>query len=146
MPAIGWLSRFLRNISLSLTQRAVSLSIARYNRLPSSRCMRDCSAIHPQLQQSTPLVQRQSLQRDDPIRKCHISSISINSGATPRKLKGSLGHIVNTAILQQVPTKRYFEEENWAIEVLPLTKNLTIPEHLGLALAGHFRQEWRLCA
>ncbi|MBW0552983.1 hypothetical protein O181_092698 [Austropuccinia psidii MF-1] len=63
--------------------------------------------------------------------------------SNPGKSKGSLGHILNTAVLWKVPTERYFEEENGAIEMLPLTVNLAIPEHLGQALSGRFWEEWK---
>ncbi|MBW0488316.1 hypothetical protein O181_028031 [Austropuccinia psidii MF-1] len=56
--------------------------------------------------------------------------------SNPGKSKGLLGHIVNTDVLGKVATERYFEEENGAIEMLPLTANLAIPEHLGQALSG----------
>ncbi|MBW0467028.1 hypothetical protein O181_006743 [Austropuccinia psidii MF-1] len=57
--------------------------------------------------------------------------------------KGSLSHIANTAILGQVPTEKYFEDENTAIDTLPATKDITIPKHLGQAFSGPLSQEWR---
>ncbi|MBW0498256.1 hypothetical protein O181_037971 [Austropuccinia psidii MF-1] len=57
--------------------------------------------------------------------------------------KGSLLHIMNVMSLGEVPTERYFEEENWAIASLPLVKDVKIPNHLGQALSGPNRDHWR---
>ncbi|MBW0464105.1 hypothetical protein O181_003820 [Austropuccinia psidii MF-1] len=67
------------------------------------------------------------------------SSATYNSGGS----KGLLSHIVNRATLGSVPTEQYFWDENVAIDTLPLTKDLIILEHLGQALSGAFRQQWR---
>ncbi|MBW0478108.1 hypothetical protein O181_017823 [Austropuccinia psidii MF-1] len=53
--------------------------------------------------------------------------------------KGSLSHIVNRATLGNVPTEEYFRQESEAIDTLPLTKDITVPEHFGQALSGAFR-------
>ncbi|MBW0510000.1 hypothetical protein O181_049715 [Austropuccinia psidii MF-1] len=63
------------------------------------------------------------------------------TGAGPEK--GSLSHVVTVAILGQVPTECYFKDENMAIDTLPVTKDITIPEHLGQVLSGPLSQEWR---
>ncbi|MBW0488631.1 hypothetical protein O181_028346 [Austropuccinia psidii MF-1] len=57
--------------------------------------------------------------------------------------KGSLSHIMNAMTLGKVPTERYFEEENWAIGSLPLLKDIKIQFHLGEALKGPHRDNWR---
>ncbi|MBW0508782.1 hypothetical protein O181_048497 [Austropuccinia psidii MF-1] len=61
----------------------------------------------------------------------------------PGVSKGSLSHIVNRATLGDVPTEQYFRNENTAIDTLPLTKDITIPDHLGQALYGKYRDHWR---
>ncbi|MBW0558439.1 hypothetical protein O181_098154 [Austropuccinia psidii MF-1] len=57
--------------------------------------------------------------------------------------KGSLSHIVNRAALGSVPMVRYFRNKNTAIDTLPLTKDITIPDHLGQALSRRYRDHWR---
>ncbi|MBW0503141.1 hypothetical protein O181_042856 [Austropuccinia psidii MF-1] len=57
--------------------------------------------------------------------------------------KGSLSHIVNAATLGQVTTERYFENELAVVDTLPVTKDVEIPEHLGQAMSGPLRQQWR---
>ncbi|MBW0575017.1 hypothetical protein O181_114732 [Austropuccinia psidii MF-1] len=57
--------------------------------------------------------------------------------------KGSLSNIVHRAALGSVSMERYFHIENTAIEMLPLTKDITIPEHLGQALSGRYQDHWR---
>ncbi|MBW0547749.1 hypothetical protein O181_087464 [Austropuccinia psidii MF-1] len=51
-------------------------------------------------------------------------------------LKGSLAHIVNGKTLRNVPMEQYFGNKNTAIDTLPLTKDIAIPEYLGQALSG----------
>ncbi|MBW0467658.1 hypothetical protein O181_007373 [Austropuccinia psidii MF-1] len=57
--------------------------------------------------------------------------------------KGSLSHIVNAETLGQVPMECYFNDENMAIDTLPVAKDITIPEHLGQVLSGLLSHEWR---
>ncbi|MBW0492655.1 hypothetical protein O181_032370 [Austropuccinia psidii MF-1] len=56
--------------------------------------------------------------------------------------KGSLGHILNTMSLRQVPTERYFEQEETAINSLPLAKDIMVPENLKQALASFHQHHW----
>ncbi|MBW0475833.1 hypothetical protein O181_015548 [Austropuccinia psidii MF-1] len=57
--------------------------------------------------------------------------------------KGSLGHVVNTMSLGEVPTECLFAAENQVIDSLILVKDVNIPEHLGRALLGPHRKKWR---
>ncbi|MBW0502835.1 hypothetical protein O181_042550 [Austropuccinia psidii MF-1] len=57
--------------------------------------------------------------------------------------KGSLSHIVSAMTLGEVPTEQYFEDENRAINSLPLVKDVKIPSHLGEALKGPHRNNWK---
>ncbi|MBW0464353.1 hypothetical protein O181_004068 [Austropuccinia psidii MF-1] len=57
--------------------------------------------------------------------------------------KGSLRHIVNTMSLGEVPTEQYFESGNWAINLIILAKDVSIPDHLGKALSGAYQEECR---
>ncbi|MBW0549175.1 hypothetical protein O181_088890 [Austropuccinia psidii MF-1] len=43
-----------------------------------------------------------------------------------RESKGSLSHIVNRARLGNVPTEKYFNNKNAAIDPLPLTKDVSL--------------------
>ncbi|MBW0494048.1 hypothetical protein O181_033763 [Austropuccinia psidii MF-1] len=52
-------------------------------------------------------------------------------------------HVVNAAVVGQVPTKRYFKDELAAINTLSMTKDIEIPEHLGQALSCPLRHEWK---
>ncbi|MBW0533279.1 hypothetical protein O181_072994 [Austropuccinia psidii MF-1] len=57
--------------------------------------------------------------------------------------KGSLGHVVNTMSLGEVPTEHLFAAQNQAVDSLILVKDINIPEHLGRALLGPHREKWR---
>ncbi|MBW0524105.1 hypothetical protein O181_063820 [Austropuccinia psidii MF-1] len=57
--------------------------------------------------------------------------------------KGSLGHVVNTMPLGEVPTERLFAAENRAVGCLLLVKDVSIPEHLSRALSGPHHEKWR---
>ncbi|MBW0510184.1 hypothetical protein O181_049899 [Austropuccinia psidii MF-1] len=57
--------------------------------------------------------------------------------------KGTLPHILNAMILGEVQTEKYLADENKAISSLPLTKDINIPEHLGQALGGLSKDDWR---
>ncbi|MBW0566944.1 hypothetical protein O181_106659 [Austropuccinia psidii MF-1] len=57
--------------------------------------------------------------------------------------KGTLPHILNAMILGEVSTEKYLADENKAISSLPLTKDINIPEHLGQALGGLHKDDWR---
>ncbi|MBW0465817.1 hypothetical protein O181_005532 [Austropuccinia psidii MF-1] len=60
--------------------------------------------------------------------------------------KGSLGHVLNTMSLGQVPTELYFKQEEKAINSLPLAKDILVPENLKQALASSHRHHWeRAC-
>ncbi|MBW0498968.1 hypothetical protein O181_038683 [Austropuccinia psidii MF-1] len=58
-------------------------------------------------------------------------------------LKRSFSHIVNGDNSGSVPTEQYFGDKNTVIDMLPLTKDIAIPEQLGQALSGKFNQQWR---
>ncbi|MBW0520737.1 hypothetical protein O181_060452 [Austropuccinia psidii MF-1] len=47
------------------------------------------------------------------------------------------------ATLGQVPTERYFNNENTVMDTLPVAKDITIPEHLGQVLSGLLSHKWR---
>ncbi|MBW0527043.1 hypothetical protein O181_066758 [Austropuccinia psidii MF-1] len=64
-------------------------------------------------------------------------------GQSHMPAKGSLLHIMNAVTLGEVLTEQYFEEENWAIGSLPLVKDVKLPFHLGKALKGPHRDNWR---
>ncbi|MBW0499426.1 hypothetical protein O181_039141 [Austropuccinia psidii MF-1] len=70
----------------------------------------------------------------------HFQPIANPSG---RVSKGSLGHVVNAMVLGEVPTENLFAAESWAIDSLLLVKDVNIPDHLGRALSGPHREEWR---
>ncbi|MBW0467129.1 hypothetical protein O181_006844 [Austropuccinia psidii MF-1] len=57
--------------------------------------------------------------------------------------KCPLSHIVSVMTLGEVLTEKYFEEENQAIDSLPLVKDVKIPSHLGEALKGPHRNDWK---
>ncbi|MBW0521837.1 hypothetical protein O181_061552 [Austropuccinia psidii MF-1] len=57
--------------------------------------------------------------------------------------KGSLSHVVSAITLDKVPMEQYFEDENQAINSLPLVKDVKIPFHLGEALKGPHRNSWK---
>ncbi|MBW0537021.1 hypothetical protein O181_076736 [Austropuccinia psidii MF-1] len=57
--------------------------------------------------------------------------------------KGSLRHIVNTMLLGEVPTEKYFESENKAINLILMAKDVNIPTHLGKALSGAYQENWK---
>ncbi|MBW0543377.1 hypothetical protein O181_083092 [Austropuccinia psidii MF-1] len=86
----------------------------------------------------------------DPVGDRQIQSTSVvfpyflSSNNTPTGcVKGLLSYIVNAATLGQVPKERYFENEIKAIDTLPVTKDITIPENLGQALSGLLQHEWK---
>ncbi|MBW0534102.1 hypothetical protein O181_073817 [Austropuccinia psidii MF-1] len=78
-------------------------------------------------------------------------SVNLNSlpicGGSNRKssLQASSFHVSNPQATPPlaVPTKHYFKNELLAIDTLPVTKGVAIPEHLGQVLAGLLRHEWR---
>ncbi|MBW0522096.1 hypothetical protein O181_061811 [Austropuccinia psidii MF-1] len=45
--------------------------------------------------------------------------------------KVSLSQIINTVTLGQVPTERCLKDENQAVDLLPLTKNILVRPYLG---------------
>ncbi|MBW0490049.1 hypothetical protein O181_029764 [Austropuccinia psidii MF-1] len=111
-----------------------------------------------QFQHSTHLGQRRSTMSPPFIRvtSCdlggdrQIQSASVvfprfqSSNNTPAGcVKGSLSHIFNATTLGQVPTERYFENEIKAIDTLPVTKDIAIPENLGQAFSGPLQHEWK---
>ncbi|MBW0486341.1 hypothetical protein O181_026056 [Austropuccinia psidii MF-1] len=57
--------------------------------------------------------------------------------------KGTLPHILNVMSLREVPTEKYMADKNEAIPLLPLAKDITIPEHLGQALGGPHQNDWK---
>ncbi|MBW0478213.1 hypothetical protein O181_017928 [Austropuccinia psidii MF-1] len=57
--------------------------------------------------------------------------------------KGSLRHIVSTVLLGEVPTEKYFESENQAIDLILMAKDVNIPTHLGKALSGAYQENWK---
>ncbi|MBW0497126.1 hypothetical protein O181_036841 [Austropuccinia psidii MF-1] len=60
--------------------------------------------------------------------------------------KSSLSHIINTMSLGEVPMEQYLAAENRAIDSLVLLKDINIPNHLGQALSGPHREDWkRVC-
>ncbi|MBW0509161.1 hypothetical protein O181_048876 [Austropuccinia psidii MF-1] len=86
----------------------------------------------------------------DPVGDRQVQSASVvfprfqSSNNTPTgSVKGSLSHIVNAAMLGQVPTEWYFKNELKAIDTLPVTKDVVIPEHLGQALSGPLQHKWK---
>ncbi|MBW0472693.1 hypothetical protein O181_012408 [Austropuccinia psidii MF-1] len=60
-----------------------------------------------------------------------------------RAKKGTLPHIPYVMSLGEVLTKKYMADKNKAISLLPLAKDITIPEHLGQALGGPQQGDWQ---
>ncbi|MBW0563556.1 hypothetical protein O181_103271 [Austropuccinia psidii MF-1] len=128
-----------------------------HNQLPNSHC-KDSSP-HQQLFGQAPSIATLYPFGADAI--IHIPTVQQNNKLSPRGVacrllkplmsgvtgagceKGSLSHVANTEILRQVPTEQYSKDENMAIDTLPVTKDITIPKHLGQALSGPLSQEWR---
>ncbi|MBW0473200.1 hypothetical protein O181_012915 [Austropuccinia psidii MF-1] len=67
---------------------------------------------------------------------------SSNSNTTGCE-EGLLSHIVNTATLGQVPMEHHFENQLAAIDTLPVTTDIAIPEHLGQVLSGPLQHKWK---
>ncbi|MBW0484405.1 hypothetical protein O181_024120 [Austropuccinia psidii MF-1] len=67
-----------------------------------------------------------------------------SSRATARPVaKGFMAHVVNTMSLGKVPTESSFAEENQVIDSHILVKDVSIPKHMGQALSGPPRQNWK---
>ncbi|MBW0522674.1 hypothetical protein O181_062389 [Austropuccinia psidii MF-1] len=56
--------------------------------------------------------------------------------------KGSLGHVLNTMLLSQVPMELYFECKEKEISSVPLGKDISISENLRQALVSPHQHHW----
>ncbi|MBW0517254.1 hypothetical protein O181_056969 [Austropuccinia psidii MF-1] len=72
----------------------------------------------------------------------HSASVIFPRFQTACSYKGSLGHVLNTMSLGQVPTELYFEREEKAINSLPLAKDISVLENLRQALVGPHQHHW----
>ncbi|MBW0526310.1 hypothetical protein O181_066025 [Austropuccinia psidii MF-1] len=109
-----------------------------HNLLPNSRCMK--SSPHELLFGQPPSTNMLYPFGADAI--VHIPVVQQPHKLAPRGIACQLLKPLITT-LGNVPTKRYFDNKNAAIDALPLTKDVTIPEHLGQALSGKFQDQWR---
>ncbi|MBW0460472.1 hypothetical protein O181_000187 [Austropuccinia psidii MF-1] len=61
-------------------------------------------------------------------------------------LEGLITHILNAMTLEEVPTERYFTNENKEISSLPMAKDIHILDHLSKALSCQHSEYWkRVC-